>query len=82
MFHSPIIQALVVLANRIAAAAVACVIKYFTVASTARGWWCWAIRGIMARVLISRPIHARSQWELENVIVVPSPRLIKSRERM
>ena len=36
----------------------------------------------MARVLISRPIHARSQWEPENVIVVPSPRLIKSRERM
>lgn len=24
-------------------------------------------------MLISRPIHARSQWELEKVIVVPSP---------
>lgn len=28
----------------------------------------------MARVLISRPIQARSQWELANVIVVPRPR--------
>lgn len=27
----------------------------------------------MARVLISRPIQARSQWELANVIVVPRP---------
>lgn len=37
MFHSPVIQALVVLANRIIAAAVACVRKYLVVASTARG---------------------------------------------
>lgn len=28
----------------------------------------------MARVLISRPIHARSQWELEKVRTVPRPR--------
>jgi len=28
----------------------------------------------MARVLISRPIQARSQWELEKVRAVPSPR--------
>lgn len=46
------------------------------VASTARGWCFWAISGIMARVLISRPIHASSQWELIKVRVVPSPRLI------
>lgn len=64
-----------VLAKRIMAAAVACVRKYLVVASTARGWWCWAISGIMARVLISRPIQARSQWELANVIVVPKPKL-------
>lgn len=31
--------------------------------------------GTMARVLISRPIHANSQWELAKVIVVPRPRL-------
>ena len=37
IFHSPVIQALVVLANRIMAAAVACVRKYLVVASTARG---------------------------------------------
>ena len=36
--HSPVIQAFVVLANRIMAAAVAWVKKYFVVASTARGW--------------------------------------------
>lgn len=30
----------------------------------------------MAKVLISRPTHAISQWELASVIVVPRPRLI------
>lgn len=62
------------LANSSMAAAVACVRKYFVVASTARGWWCCAIKGKIARVLISRPIHARSQWVLEKVRVVPRPR--------
>lgn len=38
MLHSPVAQAFVVLANRIIAAAVAWVKKYFVVASTARGW--------------------------------------------
>lgn len=37
IFHSPVIQALVVLANRIRAAAVAWVRKYLVAASTARG---------------------------------------------
>lgn len=32
------------------------------------------INGTMARVLISSPIHARNQWELANVTVVPRPR--------
>lgn len=59
--HCPVSQALVVLANRSIAAAAACVRKYFVAASTARGWWCWAISGIIAIVFISRPIHARSQ---------------------
>lgn len=63
------------LAKRIIAAAVACVRKYLVAASTARGWWCWAIRGMMARVLISSPIQARSQCVLANVIVVPKPRV-------
>lgn len=74
MSHWPVNQALVVLANKSIAAAVAWVRKYLVVASTARGWWCCAMRGIIARVLISKPIQARSQWELMNVIVVPSPR--------
>lgn len=63
-----------VLANSSMAAAVAWVRKYLVVASTARGWWFCAISGIMARVFISSPIHARSQCELANVIVVPRPR--------
>jgi len=77
-----VIHALVVLANRIMAAAVACVRKYLVVASTARGWWCWVIKGIIARVLISSPIQARSQCELANVRVVPSPRLMRSVDKM
>lgn len=81
MLHCPVIQALVMLANKIRAAAVAWVKKYLVVASTARGWWCWAISGMIARVLISRPIQASSQWELANVRVVPSPRLKMRRER-
>ena len=74
ILHCPVNQALVVLANRSIAAAVAWVRKYLVVASTARGWWFCAISGIMARVFISSPIHARSQCELANVIVVPRPR--------
>lgn len=76
------IHALVVLAKRIIAAAVAWVRKYLVVASTARGWWCWAISGMMARVLISRPIQASSQCELAKVTVVPKPKLIKRMVRM
>lgn len=75
MAHCPLIQAFIELAKRIMAAAVACVRKYFVVASTERGWWCWAIKGMMARVLISSPIHASNQWELIKVMVVPKPRL-------
>lgn len=75
MSHCPFSQAFIVVAKSKVEAAVACVRKYFRVASTARGWWYWAISGIMARVLISRPIQARNQWELANVIVVPRPRV-------
>lgn len=71
--HCPVSQALVMLAKSSIAAAVAWTRKYLVVASTARGWWCCTMRGIMARVLISSPIQARSQWELVNVIVVPRP---------
>lgn len=72
--HWPENHAFVVLAKRSVAAAVAWARKYLVVASIARGWCCLAIRGRMARVLISRPIHASSQWELEIVMVVPRPR--------
>lgn len=36
----------------------------------------------MARVFISKPIQARSQWELANVMVVPRPRLNSRMVRM
>lgn len=75
MSHWPVAQALVMLENRSRAEAAACVRKYFVAASTARGWWDLEIRGIMASVLISRPVQARTQWLLEIVIVVPSMRL-------
>ena len=61
------------LAKRSIAAAVAWARKYLVAASTARGWECRAMRGMMAKVLISRPIQARSQWELAKVRVVPRP---------
>lgn len=79
MPHCPVIQALVVAANRRVAAAAACTRKYFVVASTVRGWAWRAIRGRMASVLSSRPIHAVSQCELVIVMLVPRSRVIKSR---
>lgn len=72
--HWPVIQALVVAARRRVAAAAAWVKKYFVVASMARGWCCCAISGMMARVLISSPIHAISQCVLVVAIVVPKSR--------
>lgn len=62
MLHSPVIHALIRLENRSRAEAVACVRKYFVAASMARGWGVFVMRGIMARVLISRPTQAKSQW--------------------
>jgi len=80
--HTPENQALVVLANSRAVAAVAWARKYLAVASTARGWCCRAIRGRIDKVLISRPIHAVSQWVLANVIVVPRPSPKRKIERI
>lgn len=73
MSHCPVNHAFVVQAKRIVVAAVAWVRKYLVVASTARGWWVWAMSGMMASVLISRPIQAKNQCELVMVTVVPSP---------
>lgn len=75
MFHSPVCQALMRLENRIRAEAAAWVRKYFVAASMARGWGVFVIKGIIARVLISRPTQASIQWKLERVIVVPIARL-------
>lgn len=59
--HSPSVYALRMLENKIRADAAACVKKYFVAASMARGWGVLVINGIMANVLISRPIHAKIQ---------------------
>lgn len=75
MAHSPIKYALRMLENKIRADAAACVKKYFVAASIARGWGVLVISGIMARVLISRPIQARIQWKLDSVKMVPRARL-------
>lgn len=63
------------LENRTRAEAEAWTRKYLMEASTARGWWDLAMRGIIARVLISKPVQASTQWLLEIVIVVPRIRL-------
>lgn len=76
MSHSPVRNALEMLANSSVAEAVAWAKKYLVVASVARGVWFCDMRGIMANVLISIPIQARYQWVLAKVMVVPSPRLI------
>lgn len=58
MSHCPVCHALIVLENRTRAEAAACTRKYLTAASIARGWWDFEIRGMIARVLISRPVQA------------------------
>lgn len=61
MAHPPTVNALRMLENKIRAEAAACVRKYFVAASMARGWGVFVIRGIIASVLISRPIQAKIQ---------------------
>lgn len=76
MSHCPVAHALVMLENRTSVEAAACTRKYLVVASIARGWWDFEIRGMIARVLISSPVQAMAQWLLVIVIVVPSRRLV------
>lgn len=80
--HCPVSQALVAAANNSIAAPAACTRKYLVADSTARGWWSCAISGIIARVLISMPIQAMSQWELVKTSVVPRPSPIIRAVRM
>lgn len=75
MSHWPVCQAFIMLEKRIKADAVDWVRKYLMAASIARGWWGLEIRGMIARVLISRPVHAMIQWLLEIVMLVPAIRL-------
>ena len=61
MVHCPVVQALSVLESRIRVEAAVWVRKYFVAASVARGWCFLVIIGIIAIVLISSPIQAKSQ---------------------
>lgn len=70
-------HALIMLEKRTSAEAVACTRKYLIAASMARGWWDFEMRGVMARVLISRPAQADIQWLLEIVMVVPRSKLVR-----
>lgn len=71
MSHCPVCHALVMPEKSSSAEATACTRKYLVVASMARGWWDFEIRGMIDRVLISNPIQAIIQWLLVIVIVVP-----------
>lgn len=73
--HCPVDHALIMHEKSRRAEAVAWTRKYLIVASTARGWCDFEIRGMMARVLISNPAQAIIQWLLEMVMVVPRRRL-------
>lgn len=73
--HCPVCHALVIPEKRSSAEAAACTRKYLVVASMARGWWDFEIRGMIDRVLISSPIQAVIQWLLVIVIVVPKKML-------
>lgn len=75
MSHCPVDQALVMLEKRIRADAVDWVRKYLIVASITRGWCDLEMRGMMAKVLISKPVQAKIQWLLEIVMLVPMMRL-------
>lgn len=57
----PVFHALIILENKMIDEAVAWIIKYFVAASVARGWWCLARIGMMARVFSSKPIQAKNQ---------------------
>lgn len=81
IFQWPVAWALSMLPHRIIAAPVAWISRYFTEASVPRDWCVETIRGRIARVLISRPIHARSQCELLKVREVPRPRASKREDR-
>lgn len=59
--HWFVIQALLMMANMSIMEAVDCVRKYLMADSVARGWLGYVIMGIIANVLISRPIQATSQ---------------------
>lgn len=81
IFHSPNAHVFTIAVNKIRAEAAAWVRKYFVAASMARGWGILVIIGIIANVLISRPIHASTQWWLESVIVVPVAKLERKMNR-
>lgn len=75
MVHWLVDNALIIIENIIIIDAVAWVIKYLIADSVFRGWCGYVIIGIMASVLISKPIQVAIQWLLRSVVDVPNKRL-------
>jgi hypothetical protein len=71
MDHCPESSNLIMIAIKSSVDAVACVIKYLVAASVDREFPLLISRGMNANILISRPIHVSTQWELVIVIIVP-----------
>lgn len=69
--HWPEYMAFITIVNISNIEAVACVRKYLVAASVDRGLAFFMRIGTMANILISNPIHIKSQWELIIVSVVP-----------
>lgn len=71
MPHWPEYNILIIIVNISSIEAVACVRKYLVAASVDRGLAFFIRTGIIANILISNPIHIKSQWELIIVSIVP-----------
>jgi hypothetical protein len=69
--HWPESSMLITIAISSSIDAVACVMKYLVAASVDCGLPLLISRGMNANILISKPAHITSQWELVIVIIVP-----------
>lgn len=73
--HCPVEIAVIMIAIIMIMDAVAWMRKYFVAASVDRGFLLFIRMGMMANMLISKPIHINNQCELIKVIIVPENRV-------
>jgi hypothetical protein len=71
IYHWPESSMLITIAISSNMDAVACVMKYLVAASVNHGLPLLINRGMNANMLISKPAHITSQWELVIVIIIP-----------